>query len=137
MRSHQADIYLETFAIFRRLVPYLLVAGGLGVGLEYLGPRQFLLRGGFASGLPEVLIWTLVGVPLYFCNGAEVLFLRPLVSHGFPWGTAIAFSLTSTTVCVTSIAMLFRVIGVRLTLVLVGVVTTVAVALALLLNSIT
>ena len=81
---HQADIYLETFAIFRRLVPYLLVAGGLGVGLEYLGPRQFLLRGGFASGLPEVLIWTLVGVPLYFCNGAEVLFLRPLVSHGFP-----------------------------------------------------
>jgi len=133
--SPDPDIYLETFAIFRRLVPYLLVAGALGVGLEYLGPRRFLLGGGFAGGLPEVLIWTLVGVPLYFCNGAEVLFLRPLVTHGFPMGTAISFSLTSTAVCVTSIAMLLRVIGVRLTLILVGVVAAVSVALALLINS--
>lgn len=128
------DIYLETLAIFRRLLPYLAVAGALGVALEYLGPRQFLLRGGFAEGLPELAIWTLVGVPLYFCNGAEVLFLRPLVNHGFPLGTAISFSLTSTSVCVTSIAMLLKVIGTRLTVVMVAWVTAVSFALALLIN---
>jgi uncharacterized protein len=129
-----ADIYLDTLAVFRSLLPYLVVAGAAGVALEYLGPRQFLLRGGFATGVPEILIWTLVGVPLYFCNGAEVLFLRPLVSHGFPVGTAIAFSLTSTSVCITSIAMLLRVIGVKPTLILVTCVIAVSVALALAIN---
>ena len=83
---HEEDIYLETFAMFRRLLPYLLVAGALGVGLEYLGPRQFLLRGGFASGLPEVIVWTLAGVPLYFCNGAEVLFFEAPGEPRFPAG---------------------------------------------------
>lgn len=128
------DIYLEAFSVFRRLLPYLVVAGLFGVGLEYLGPRRFLMRGGFGSGLAEVAIWTLVGVPLYFCSGADVFFLRPLVSHGFPVGTAVAFSLTSTAVCATSLAMLFRLLGGRLTAALAVSVPVVAISLALLLN---
>jgi uncharacterized membrane protein YraQ (UPF0718 family) len=128
------DIYLETLSVFKGLLPYLAIAGSLGVGLEYLGPRSFLMHGGFGTGTVEVLVWTMVGVPLYLCNGAEVLFLRPLVSHGFPLGTAVAFSLTSTAVCVTSIAMLFKVIGTRLTLILTACVSASAVGLALLIN---
>ena len=132
--AQNKDIYLETLSIFRGLLPYLVVAGGLGVALEYLGPRRFLLESGIGSGMTGVIVWTLIGVPLYFCNGAEVLFLRPLVSHGFPIGTAVAFSLTSTAVCTTSIAMLFKVIGVRLTLILVACVMAVAIGLALVIN---
>ena len=128
------DIYLEAFSLFRKLLPYLVVAGLFGVGLEYLGPRRFLMRGGFGDGVGEVAIWALVGVPLYFCNGADVFFLRPLVSHGFPVGTAIAFSLTSTAVCVTSLAMLLRLVGGRLTAALAIAVPAVAILLALLLN---
>jgi uncharacterized membrane protein YraQ (UPF0718 family) len=132
--SRPRDIYLETLHMFKGLLPYLAIAGGLGVGLEYLGARSFLMRGGFGTGAVEVLVWTLVGVPLYFCNGAEVLFLRPLVSHGFPLGTAVAFSLTSTAICVTSIGMLFKVIGARLTLILTACVILSALGLALLIN---
>lgn len=129
------DIYFEAFAMFKRLLPYLVLAGLFGVGLEYLGPRSFLMRGGFGDGVAEVAIWSLVGVPLYFCNGAEVFFLRPLVSHGFPLGTAIAFSLTSTAVCVTSLAMLLKLIGSKLTSVLGLCVPAVAIWLALMINA--
>ncbi|MFZ1947509.1 MAG: permease [bacterium] len=128
------DIYLEAFSLFRKLLPYLVVAGLFGVGLEYLGPRNFLMRGGFGSGVGEIAIWALVGVPLYFCNGADVFFLRPLVSHGFPLGTAIAFSLTSTAVCITSLVMLFKLIGGRVTAALAISVPAVSISLALLLN---
>lgn len=80
------------------------------------------------------MTWVLVGVPLYFCNGAEVLFVRPLVVHGFPLGTGVAFSMTSTAICATSIAMLLKVIGRWLTTVMVGCVVAGSLALGLVLN---
>jgi uncharacterized membrane protein YraQ (UPF0718 family) len=129
------DVYLQTFGVFRRLLPYLLVAGAIGLFLEYLGPRNVLLHGGAGEGPAGILMWILVGTPLYFCNGAEVLFLRPLMSHGFPMGTGIAFSLTSTAICTTSIAMLLRTIGTRETLTLIVSVILTSLGLALVLNS--
>jgi uncharacterized membrane protein YraQ (UPF0718 family) len=130
----ETDIYLQTFAIFKRLLPFLLVAGALGVALEYFGTRDLMLHGVFGSGVGSIMAWILIGVPLYFCHGAEVLFLRPLLSHGFPMGTGIAFSLTSTVICTTSIAMLFRMIGARLTLVLIGCTVAISLGLALIMN---
>ncbi len=132
-----ADVYLETYRMFKTMVPFLFIAAALGVLLEILGPRTFLLTGGGGEGVAGVLTWILVGIPLYFCNGAEVLFLRPLVSHGFPLGTAVAFSLTSTVICTTSVAMLLRSVGFRLTLILTASVVSISLTLALLLNSIT
>jgi uncharacterized membrane protein YraQ (UPF0718 family) len=49
-------------------------------------------------------------------------------------GTAVAFSMTSTAICTTSIAMLLKVIGKRLTAVMVGSVAAVSLGLALILN---
>jgi uncharacterized membrane protein YraQ (UPF0718 family) len=133
--GQDGDVYLETFEMFKSLLPYLLVGGALGVLLELIGPRFFLLNRQTGGGLVGVFVWTLIGVPLYFCNGAEVLFLRPLVSHGFPLGTAVAFSLTSTVICTTSIAMLLKIIGKRLTVVLVACVVLISLITALLINS--
>jgi uncharacterized membrane protein YraQ (UPF0718 family) len=130
------DIYSQTFSVFKRLLPFLLVAGGLGVLLEYSNARSILLGGLFGDGIASTITWILVGIPLYFCHGAEVLFLRPLVNHGFPLGTAIAFSLTSTAICMTSIAMLMRLMGTRLTAVLVGCIIAISLGLAVTINSI-
>jgi uncharacterized membrane protein YraQ (UPF0718 family) len=129
------DVYLETYGLFRRMLPYLIVGGALGVLLEYMGPRTFLLNELSGKGVAGVLAWILIGVPLYFCNGAEVLFLRPLVNHGFPLGTAMGFSLTSTAICITSIAMLLKTIGNRLTIALVTCVATISFVIALIVNS--
>jgi uncharacterized membrane protein YraQ (UPF0718 family) len=76
-----------------------------------------------------------LGVPLYFCNGAEVLFLRPLLNHGFPVGTAIAFSISATAVCATSIAMLLKLLGARTTIALLVCLLTLAFAAALAINA--
>jgi hypothetical protein len=131
----EGDVYLETYKMFKSLLPYLLIGGGLGVLLELIGPRFFLMNRQTGGGLIGAFVWVLIGVPLYFCNGAEVLFLRPLVNHGFPLGTAVAFSLTSTAICTTSIAMLFKIIGKRLTVALVACVALISLALALLINA--
>lgn len=130
----ESDIYFQTFAIFKRLLPFLLVAGALGVALEYFGTRDLMLHGVFGSGVGSIMAWILIGVPLYFCHGAEVLFLRPLMNHGFPVGTGIAFSLTSTVICTTSIAMLFRMIGAKLTVILIGCTVAISLSLALIIN---
>jgi len=116
----QDDAGLETFAVFRGLLPYLLIGGGLSIGLDLLQPERWLAGGhlpvgGLAGTLGGVLL-VLVGVPLYLCHGTEVLLLRPLVEHGVTLGTAVAFSLTSTGVCVTSLAMLARFLGRRRTI---------------------
>ena len=133
--AQEGDVYLETFKIFKGLLLPLLIGGAIGVLLEYLGPRAFLLNGRAGRGVPGVLAWILIGAPLYFCNGAEVLFLRPLVNHGLPLGTAIGFSMTSTTICATSIAMLLKIIGSRLTVALVACVVLISLALALVVNA--
>ncbi|MCU0575213.1 MAG: permease [Desulfobacterota bacterium] len=134
-RGKEDDIYLETYGILKGMLPLILLGAALGVGLELLGPRSYLLNSLAGKGAFGVLAWITIGVPLYFCNGAEVLFLRPLVSHGFPLGTAIGFSLTSTTVCTTSIAMLIKTIGARLSVVLVVCVFTFSCLLAFLINA--
>jgi uncharacterized membrane protein YraQ (UPF0718 family) len=133
--GQEGDVYLETYEMFKSLLPYLLIGGGLGVLLELIGPRFFLMNRQTGGGFIGAFVWVLIGVPLYFCNGAEVLFLRPLVNHGFPLGTAVAFSLTSTAICTTSIAMLFKIIGKRLTVALVACVALISLALALLINA--
>jgi uncharacterized membrane protein YraQ (UPF0718 family) len=131
----QPDAYQETLAIFKRLLPLVLAAAVLGVALELLGPRLFLLRRVAGEGPAAVAAWVLLGVPLYFCNGAEVLFLRPLLNHGFPVGTAIAFSISATAVCATSIAMLLKLLGARTTIALLVCLLTLAFAAALAINA--
>ncbi len=138
-RSCQAaspDPYLAAYDLFKRVLPFLIAAGALGVLLEWVGPRRFLLGYTHVRGPLGILLMIGVGIPIYFCNGAEVLFLRPLMSHGFPMGTAIAVSLTSTAICLSSIAMLFRFMGRRLTVVLLGAVILITLSIALVLNAV-
>lgn len=133
--TDEEDVYLRTFEVFKKLFPFLVLAGAVGICLEYLGPRNLLIRDtGWGQGPLGVLLWAGIGIPLYFCHGAEVLFLRPLVTHGFPVGTAIAFSLTSTAICTTAIAMLLGIIGRRLTAILAACVLGISLVLALVIN---
>ena len=129
----RGDVYLETLAVFRSILPYLLLAGTLSIAFDLLKPERWLEAGslpggGLGSTLGGALV-VLVGIPLYLCHGTEVLLLRPLVHHGVSLGTAVGFSLTSTGVCLTSLAMLGRFLGRRATIVLAGSVLFTALAL--------
>jgi uncharacterized membrane protein YraQ (UPF0718 family) len=131
------DVYLETYHLFWKLLPYVGLAGVLGILVEYLGPRNSLLGIPFDHGIGGVAMVSLIGIPLYLCNGADVLLLRPLLSHGFPVGTAVVFSLTSTAICTASIAMLVKLIGIRMSALLVFSLLAVSIVLGFVLNGIT
>jgi uncharacterized membrane protein YraQ (UPF0718 family) len=133
--AQERDIYLRTYDIFVKLLPFLVLAGLAGVLIEIAAPVNFLANHQISNNFAGTLLVTLAGLPVYFCNGAEILFLRPLIHQGgLALGTSIAFSLASTSVCVTSFAMLTKFIGKKLTAILLANIIIVTVVLGLLIN---
>ena len=129
------NVYEATFSTFRQVLPFMLVAGLLSVAVELAGPGGYLKSLNLDSGFVGTLLVILVGVPVYFCNGADVLFLHPLVhGGGLPLGTAMAFSMTSTSVCITSLAMLIKFVGRKLTAVILACIVLMTVLLSLVIN---
>ena len=113
------DVYLQTYDIIKKLIPYLIFAGIAGIAIELFKPTYFLSKFKIANNFTGMTLVILAGIPVYLCNGAEVLMLRPIIHNSnLALGTAIAFSLASTSVCITSIVMLTKFIGKKLTIIL-------------------
>lgn len=132
--TDEPDPCLESVRQFGRLAPFLAISALLTIALELSGARGHWMQADWGRGVTGVLLAVAIGVPLYFCQGSEVILLRPLLDHGVPVGTGIAFTLCATAVCLTSLAMLLRYLGSRLTLVLLGSVVGCSISLALLWN---
>jgi uncharacterized membrane protein YraQ (UPF0718 family) len=113
------DVYDATFDIFKKVLPFMLIAGAMGFLVEMYTPVELLKSYNMRGHLSGTALTILVGVPVYFCNGADVLFLQPFLQYSkLPLGSAMAFSLTSTSVCITSLVLLVRYIGKKLTFIL-------------------
>ena len=118
----EKGVFDETWAITKKLLPYILFAGTISCIfaffetqlIEYLRELIWSWHGKFLA--------ILIGIPLYVCNGADVFFLRPLVTHdiGLPYGPAIAFSLSASVICIPSIIILAKILGKRLTGILIS-----------------
>jgi len=117
MKENQ-DIYNETYSVFKKALPFILLAGLLGIIFELFNPKAYLLNTIFENNIIQLFILGIIGVPLYFCNGAEIIFLKPFIHNQLiTVGSAITFSLTSTAICITSIIMLTGFLGKRLTII--------------------
>jgi len=114
------DVYIKTWDIFKSIIPYLMAGGLIGAAIELLLPGSMSLPSLVNDSLISNIILILAGIPFYFCNGTDVLLLKPLLCSGILTGTGIAFSLTSTAICITSMFMLFRFMGKRLTFILIA-----------------
>ena len=113
------NIYLKTWKMIKKIAPYILIAGILGLAFEITGPVKLIDKFPMSGNLISLTLVTLIGIPIYFCNGADILFLAPLMQYtDLPLGTALSFSLTSTAICISSIIMLSRFLGRRLTAIL-------------------
>ncbi len=111
------SIYAETFRIFKQLIPYLLIAGVISLAFEIFQPTELLEKFQLKEGPVSAAVFSIVGMPIYFCNGADILFLQPLVNYGdLSLGTSLAFSLTSTAICISSFMMLLKYLGKKLTI---------------------
>ncbi len=128
-------VYETTFTIFKKILPFMLVAGALSIMIEVFAPGNMLKSYDLSNNFIGTALVILVGVPVYFCNGADVLFLHPLIEYSnLPLGTAMAFSLTSTSVCITSLAMLMKFVGKKLTFVVLSSVVITTFLLSLLIQ---
>ncbi len=131
------SVYQRTVSIFASILPYLGAAAALGILLDLLTGKSAALLETIPNTLPGKLAIIAVGVPLYLCNGADVLILRPLMHAGVSLGTAVAFSLTSTSVCITSIVMCMKFISRRTTFILVLYILTASVGICFLIDAVT
>lgn len=124
-------IYEKTWNILNKILPYLLVAGAVGIIFEITGPLKLIESLPLNNGIVTLVILVTIGTVIYLCNGADILFLSPLLLYtDLGMGSAIAFSLTSTGICASSIIMLSKFIGKKLT----GAVVAVTLVLTLLIG---
>ncbi len=128
----EPDPFIKTIHLTRKLLPYILVGGAISWGLEFLNPKQFLETLSFSNQALSMVVMVIVGVPLYVCNGADVLLLKPLLAYtDLSIGSAMVFSLTSSAVCISSIVMLERFLGRNLTVVLLVAVVVITILMGL------
>lgn len=129
------DPFVKTVKLTKQLLPYILIAGVISFAFALWNPRQYLENYSFSHEPWATLLMTVVGIPLYVCNGTDVIFLKPLLQYtDLTMGSAMAFSLASSAVCVSSIAMLAKFIGRNLTIALVAIIFVMVVASSMIIN---
>jgi len=113
------DVYRKTWVLVGKIAPYILIAGILGLLFELTGPLKLIDQLPLSGGITSLILLTGIGTAIYLCNGADILFLAPILQYtDLGMGDALAFSLSSTAVCASSIIMLSRFLGKKLTFVL-------------------
>ncbi len=116
----EQDIYNKTWKLVLRILPYILIASIIGLLFELTGPLKIIEQLPISGNFISLMLLTVIGVVIYLCNGADILFIAPMLRYtDLGMGNAIAFSLTSTAICISSIIMLVKFLGRRLTSVLV------------------
>lgn len=133
---HGQGILSDTWEIAKEILPSALMAGSLGIVIEVFQPLERLAVAGILRSPLGVLAATLAGVPVYLCNGADIVFLKPLMADGLPLGTALAFSLTSSSVCAASLVLMSHLLGKRTTVFFLAHIVTGAILIGILLNRI-
>lgn len=129
------DPFVKTLKMTKKILPYILFAAALSFAFALINPKQYLETLNFSAEPWATLLLTLVGIPLYVCNGTDVLFLKPLLQYtDLSMGAAIAFSLSSSAVCISSIVMLAKYLGGKLTTVLVATIFILMFVFSMLIN---
>lgn len=129
------NIYEETWEIAKKLFPYVFIAGIITSIFSIFEQNLINHFSDFASSWYGKILSVFIGIPMYVCNGADIFILRSFFGEHNPlqYGTALAFSLSASAVCISSIVMLYKIIGKKLTILLVGYITVVCLVIALIL----
>ncbi len=64
----------------------------------------------FSKNIISTFLISWVGIPIHLCNGGDIIAVAPFVFSGMPVGTAIAFGITGTGICFTSIPLLYKIL---------------------------
>jgi uncharacterized membrane protein YraQ (UPF0718 family) len=125
----------QFFRNVRALLPYL-VAGLLAAAtVSALVPQETIghwLQGGWFAYVAA----TLLGIPMYVCDGGEIPLTRALLDMGVGPGPAFCFMLASVGTCIPTISMAFRIVGRTATLAYLGAWLVLAIGGGILLDAV-
>jgi uncharacterized protein len=117
------DPFVKTVNITKKLWIYILGAALLSFAFQFINPKTFLVSLPFYKEPYTMIVMTIIGIPMYVCNGADVLMIKPLLAYtDLSLGSGMAFSLSSSVLCVASITMLMKFLCKKLTFSLVAAV---------------
>ena len=129
------DPFVKTVKMTHKLLPYILIAGLVSFLFAIINPRQYLENLSFSQEPWSTLIMIVVGIPIYVCNGTDVIFLKPLLAYtDLSMGSALAFSLSASAICVSSITMFIKFLGRNLTIALVAIISILVFIFSMLIN---
>lgn len=129
------DPYVKALKITRKLLPYILIGGLLSFAFAMLNTKNFLHNFDLNREPYASIILTMFGIPIYMCHGADVLFLKPFMQYtDLSIGSAMAFSLSSSAICVSSIVMLAKYLGKKMTTIITITLFVLIVLLSILIN---
>lgn len=108
------DPFVKTMKSLKKLMPYILLAGCLSFTFAMIDIKELLHNFNLNAEPYASIIMTLFGIPIYMCHGADVIFLKPFLQYtDLNIGSAMAFSLSSSAICISSIVMLAKYLGKR------------------------
>jgi uncharacterized membrane protein YraQ (UPF0718 family) len=114
------DVFVKTILMTKKLMPYILIGGAISLSMELFNPKQILSFFNFSNPWLSMFIMLAIGIPIFVCNGADMILLKPLLAFtDLSMGAALVFSLTSSAVCISSIVMMAKFLGKPLTAILV------------------
>jgi uncharacterized protein len=131
----ERDPFVKTMKITRQLLPYILFAGLLSFAFAMFDVKDLLHNFNLNQEPLSSIIMTAFGIPIYMCHGADVLFLKPFLQYtDMSIGSAMAFSLSSSAICISSIVMIARYLGKRVTGLITGVICVLVIAMSIAIN---
>jgi len=134
-KNNNGGTLYDTWLIVKGILPSAILAGTLGILIESFKPLEHIASSGALSSPVGILAATLVGVPLYLCNGADIIFLKPLMTGGaLPLGTALAFSLSSSSVCLASLVLMSYLLGKKIAILYLSHIVTGTLLIGMILN---
>ena len=121
LKSHDSP-WMGAWDQLMHLMKYIFVGIMIGAAISvFVSPdtiaQIFGSAGDFWGSIPGLLLIVCLGVPLFICDGEEVLILAPMLAAGvLPLGHAIAFAITGNAVCITAVPVLTATFGKKVTI---------------------
>ncbi len=129
----EASLGYALFELWEDIAPWFLFGLLLAGLITTLIPPELMARH-LGGGLSAMLIMLAMGIPLYICATASTPIAAALILKGVSPGAALVFLLTGPATNVTSLTVLFGILGKRATAVYLASIALVSVACGLVLD---
>lgn len=111
----------QTFATFKKVIPYILVGVGIGAAIHNWIPQEWVASVLGSDNPFGVILATLIGIPMYADIFGTIPIAEALLAKGAQLGAILAFMMAVTTLSLPSMIMLKKAIKPKLLTLFIGI----------------